>query len=112
MKAWGNNLYVILNSFSTEYSTNSSQTDIYYYRLRVENGYVMKKVVWGSPTDDFAYSIETTFNGIYLLAKIGDGLLPHKDVDKTWSTLNDKSNLAIIFIDFEDSILEIEGYDY
>ena len=40
MEVYGNNVYVVTNSFSTEYSTNSSQTDIYYYRMRSENGYI------------------------------------------------------------------------
>ena len=40
MACFGNYLYVTVNSFSTQYSTNSSQTDINYYRLRSENGFI------------------------------------------------------------------------
>jgi hypothetical protein len=41
MDHWGNNLYVFLNSFSTEYSSVSN-FDIYYYRIRSLNGVIEK----------------------------------------------------------------------
>lgn len=41
MKNHGNYLYVFLNSFSIKYSTNTSQTDIYYYRMRSSNGFIV-----------------------------------------------------------------------
>lgn len=34
MDIYGGYLYVVVNSFSTKYSANASQTDINYYRLR------------------------------------------------------------------------------
>jgi hypothetical protein len=34
MDVYGGFLYVIVNSFSTKYSANASQTDINYYRMR------------------------------------------------------------------------------
>lgn len=57
MATLGNDLVVFLNSYSTKYSTNSSQTDIYYYRMRSSNGYIEAKQVFGSPKDDFVYDI-------------------------------------------------------
>ena len=33
-EVYGNNVYVVLNSYTTTYNTVASYTDIYYYRLR------------------------------------------------------------------------------
>jgi hypothetical protein len=41
MEIYGGYLYTVVNSFSTKYSTNASQTDINYYRIRQENGFIM-----------------------------------------------------------------------
>lgn len=79
LECYGNNVYAILNSFSTTYSTNSSQTDIYYYRMRSENGYIEKAIVFGSPSDDKAFDLVITFSGPHLLALINSPFLPHRD---------------------------------
>lgn len=41
MEVYEGFLYVVVNSFSTKYSTNASQTDINYYRMRYENGFIV-----------------------------------------------------------------------
>lgn len=38
-------------------------------------------------------------------------MLPHKFNDRIWQTENSSPNIAIIWMDFEDDILDIEGYD-
>jgi len=82
LEVYGNNVYVVTNSFSTKYTANSSQTDIYFYRLRSENGYVEYHDIYGSPVNDQAYDLVITFNGPLLLAMIGNPFLPHRDSDK------------------------------
>ena len=37
--------------------------------------------------------------------------LPHKDNDKIWQTQGSTKNLAIMLFDFNDEILDIEGYN-
>jgi hypothetical protein len=72
-------VYVIVNSFSTFYSSNSSQTDINYYKMRSENGFLITNKTLGSPSDDYALDIEITYNGIVILALINSPFLPHRD---------------------------------
>lgn len=110
MEHWGNYLYVFLNSFSTEYSTTSNY-DIYYYRIRTLNGVIELQKIFGSPGDDKILDLRITFNGLYVLAYMNDQLLPHKFNDRIWQTQNGKPNVAVIWMDFEDDILDIEGYD-
>ena len=71
MDCYGGYLYVIVNSFSTKYSTNASQTDINYYKLRSENGFVLTNTTFGSPSDDTGLDLDITYAGIYILAEIG-----------------------------------------
>jgi hypothetical protein len=98
-------LYVVTNSFSTTYTTNSSQTDIYYYRLRSENGYIEASSVLGSPQDDLVMDFQVRFNGIYIYASINDYFLPHRNTQLVWRTANKRRNIVIIEIDFNDKIL-------
>ncbi len=74
----GNHLYVYLNSYSTVYSTNSSQTDIYYYKIRASNGFIETSKVFGSASDDFILDLRATHIGLFVLAVISDDLRPHK----------------------------------
>lgn len=99
---FGNYLYVFLNSFSTKYSTNTTQTDIYYYRLRASNGDIESQLVYGSSKDDRIFDLKITFTGLYILAMIDNEFLPHKDNDKMWGTQNSVSNLALIWMNFND----------
>ncbi len=110
MRAHGNYLYVLVNSFSTSYSTNSSQTDIYYYRLRYETGKVVKKIIYGSATDDYAYSMQENFDGLFVLAKIGNHFNPHMNNDKEWAMRDGESTIALIRMNFDDQIINIEGH--
>lgn len=73
---------MVVNSYSTTYSTNSSQRDINYYKLRVENGYIAANTTFGSPYDDIVFDLEVSYNGIYLLALINGPFLPHRMVNK------------------------------
>ena len=111
MHSWGSKLYVVLNSYSTEYSTNSSQTDIYYYQINAWNGYTTKHVKYGSPMDDTAFDIQVNQGGIYILAEINDDFRPHRDNSYEWATERDRANLVLMWLNFDNEIINIEGYD-
>lgn len=52
-----------------------------------------------------------SFNGIYIYAKINGPFLPHRDGDKQWKIIGNVTNLAMILIDWDDLILDIEAVD-
>jgi hypothetical protein len=68
--------------------------------------------IFGSPKDDKVLDLGVSFNGIYIYAMINGPFLPHRDNDKQWKTLGNGTNLALIHIDFDDMILDIEAMDY
>jgi hypothetical protein len=107
-----NFVYVVVNAVTSAYSTNSSQTDIYYYKMRSENGVISYKQIFGSPGDDKALDMAVSFNGIYIYAMINAPFMPHRDGDKQWKTIGNLTNLALIHIDWQDLILDIEAFDY
>ena len=115
LQIWGNHLYVLLTSYTTTYNS-SVNTDIYFYRIRAENGFIDSKQVLGSPTADVALDMQITSQGIYILARIGTSFLPHAG-GKIYQTQNSTDNLAMILMKFaatadaENTIVEIEGYD-
>ncbi len=109
---YGNNVYAVVNGVTSKYSTNSSQTDIFYYRLRSENGVIEFQQIFGSPKDDKALDMGISFNGVYIYGMINGPFMPHRDGDKWWKTIGNDTNLALIHIDFEDLILDIEAFDY
>jgi hypothetical protein len=53
-----------------------------------------------------------SFNGVYIYGMINGPFMPHRDGDKWWKTIGNDTNLALIHIDFEDLILDIEAFDY
>ena len=63
MEHWGNYLFVLLNSFSIEYSATSN-LDIYYYRIRALTGVIEVDKIFGSPLTDKALDFRITFMGL------------------------------------------------
>ena len=53
-----------------------------------------------------------SFNGVYIYAMINGPFMPHRDNDKQWKTIGNGTNLALIHIDFEDLILDIEAMEF
>jgi hypothetical protein len=43
---------------------------------------------------------------------INGPFMPHRDGDKQWKTIGNDTNLALIQLDFDDLILDIEAFDY
>jgi hypothetical protein len=41
---------------------------------------------------------------------MNDQMLPHKFNDRVWASHQNSANVALIWMDFEDDILDIEGY--
>jgi len=56
--------------------------------------------------------LAVSFNGVYLYAHINGPFKPHRDNDKQWKTLGTGTNLALIHLDFDDQILDIEAMDF
>ena len=112
LQVYGSSVYLVLTSHSTKYTTDSSKTDILYVKLRASNGEIESKQVFGSPTEDKALDIQVTAQGIFILAKIGDTFLPNPTSGNHWKTLGSNgSNLAILFVTFENVLLDVEGFD-
>ena len=101
-----------MNAVTPKYSTNSSQTDIFYYKMRSENGVISLQQIFGSTGDDKILDLAISFNGIYMYAHINGPFNPHRDNDKQWKTLGNGTNLALIHLDFDDLILDIEAMDF
>jgi hypothetical protein len=80
--------------------------------MRQENGVIEYKQIFGSPEDDKALDMAVSFNGIYIYAMINGPFMPHRDGDKQWKTIGNLTNLAMIHIDWNDLILDIEAFDY
>lgn len=53
-----------------------------------------------------------SFNGIYIYAMINGPFQPHRENNKWWKTIGSDTNLALIHIDFNDLIVDIEAFDY
>ncbi len=80
--------------------------------MRSENGVIQYKEIFGSAKDDKVLDMAVSFNGVYLFAMINGPFNPHRDNDKQWKTIGSGTNLAVIHIDFDDMIIDIEAQDY
>jgi hypothetical protein len=47
-----------------------------------------------------------------MYAHINGPFNPHRDNDRQWKTLGNGTNLALIHLDFDDLILDIEAMDF
>lgn len=114
LSMYNGHLYVALTSHTDVYSSDESQSDIIYTKLRSDNGKVVSKSIMGSATSDRALDIVATPAGIYLMAVIGDNFLPHPVSGNIWQTNGGagKTNFAILLIrDSDSKLMDIEGYD-
>lgn len=80
--------------------------------MRSENGVISLSEIFGSTGDDKVLDLAVSFNGIYMYAHINGPFMPHRDNDKQWKTLGNGTNLALIHLDFDDLILDIEAMDF
>jgi hypothetical protein len=80
--------------------------------MRSENGVISLQQIFGSTGDDKILDLAISFNGIYMYAHINGPFNPHRDNDKQWKTLGNGTNLALIHLDFDDLILDIEAMDF
>ena len=71
-----------MNAVTPKYSMDSSQTDIFYYKLRSETGVISHEEIFGSTGDDKILDLAVSFNGIYMYAHINGPFNPHRDNDK------------------------------
>ena len=114
LSMYKNYLHVALTSHTDTYSSDESQTDIIYTKLRSDNGLIVSEKVLGSPSDDKALDIVASTAGIYIMAIIGDEFLPHPTAGNIWQTYGGagKTNFAMLLIrDSDSQLVDIEGFD-
>ena len=115
LSIYDGHVYAVLNSHTSTYSTDETQTDIIYAKIRGDNGYVVNKQTLGSPSSDEALDISAGQAGVYIMATIGDEFLPHYDNTKYWETNGGAglTNFAMLLIrDSDNTLIDIEGYDF
>lgn len=114
LSMYNGHLHVALTSHTDQYSTDESQTDIIYTKIRSDNGHIVSKKIFGSPKEDKALDIVATTAGVYLMTVINDNFLPHPVAGNIWQTNGGagKTNFAILLIrDSDSQLVDIEGYD-
>ena len=114
LSIYNEHLYVLVTSHTDTFSTNQSQNDIIYTKIRGDNGEIENRQVMGSATDDKALDIAATTAGVYIMATIGDNFLPNPIAGNIWQAHGGagKSNFAMLLIrDSDNTLIDIEGYD-
>ena len=114
LSMYNGHLHIALTSHTDTFSADETQTDIIYTKIRIDNGKVVSKKIFGSPSDDKALDIEASTAGIYIMAIIGDNFLSHPTSGSIWQTNGGvgKTNFAMLLVRNSDSqLLDIEGYD-
>ena len=114
LSIYNDHLYVLLTSHTDTYSTNESQNDIIYTKIRGDNGIIENTQVMGSQSDEKALDIVATTAGVYIMAIIGDNFLPNPVTGSIWQANGGagKSNFAMLLVrDSDNQLIDIEGYD-
>lgn len=114
LSIYNGHLHVALTSHTDQYSTDESQTDIIYTKIRSDNGYIVTKKIFGSPQEDKALDIVATTAGVYLMAVISDNFLPYPIAGNIWHTNGgtNNTNFAILLIrDSDSELVDIIGSD-
>jgi hypothetical protein len=114
LSIYAGHLHIALTSHTDTYSSDESQTDIIYTKIRSDNGKLVSSSIFGSNSSDAALDIQATTAGIYIMATIGDNFLPHPDSTKIWQTNGGagKTNFAMLLVrDSDSQLIDIEGYD-
>ena len=107
-------LHVALTSHTDTYSSDESQTDIIYTKIRSDNGKIVSKKIFGSETEDRALDIVASTAGVYIMATIGDNFSPHPTGGSIWQTYGGAGlvNFAMLLVrDSDSQLIDIEGFD-
>ena len=107
----GNHIIVVTNSYTTNYATSVPSKDIMVHKFRYETGVTEGQLVLGSSVDDLAYDLVVSYQGMYILASIGNNFEPHPTSGAVWGTPNDGTAFGLIWINNKFGIVDIEGYD-
>lgn len=105
-----NHVMIVTNSFTIEFTSSVPSKDIILWKLRYETGLIEGKLLMGSPNDDAAFDLIIFYQGMYILASVGDNFYPHPNVGSVWGTVNGTNYVGLIWISDSFSLVDIEGY--
>jgi hypothetical protein len=108
VKVYSNRIYLLYNSITDTFGSTS--TDIVLSIIDYRTGLELSTKFLGSPSDDNAIDIVVNRIGVFVLADIGDGFKDSSSSD-SYSTQNTNSNFAIMLMNYDGDIQEIESYD-
>ena len=107
----GNHIIVVTNSYTTNFTTSVPSKDIIVHKFRYETGVTESELVLGSSFDDLAYDLVISYQGMYILASIGNNFAPHPTSGGVWGTPNTGTAFGLIWINNKFEVVDIEGYD-
>jgi hypothetical protein len=108
MDVYQNRIYLLYNALTGTFGASS--TDLIMTVVDYRTGLEIGTKVFGSSSQDRAIDLVTTQIGVFVIADIGDGFKDNDSAD-SFSTQNGNSNFAILMMDYETNIIEIESYD-
>lgn len=105
---YSNKIYLLYKTETNIFGGNSD--DIVLSIIDARTGIELANRIYGSSREDKAFALTANWFGLYVMATIHDGFGDSQSVD-TYSTQNSKSNFALILMDYDGNIQEIESYD-
>jgi hypothetical protein len=108
MSVFSNKIYILYDSATTEFGATS--VDFILSVIDQSTGLEVETKIFGSTSDDQGIDIVANHFGIFILADIGDGF---KDsaLANSYSTQNSNLNFAMLLLNHDTEIQEIESYD-
>lgn len=108
VSVWNNKVYILYNTTTSEFATDT--VDIALTVLDLRTGMEMYTKIYGSTEDDTPIDMVINHFGIFMIADIGNGF-KDRDTSDDYLTQNSNINFAIILMDYDGNIQEIESYD-
>jgi hypothetical protein len=106
--AYGNRIYLVYESKTGTFGTGDQ--DFMLSIVDMRTGVEIDNKVYGSTRDDTVLDMLVNQFGVYVMANLGNGF-KDKDASDDYSTQNGVDNFALIFMDYDGNIQEIESYD-
>ena len=108
IQVYDNRVYLLYTGASDTFGSTSNDFVLTIIDLRT--GSEISRKIFGSTTDDSAIDIVVNHFGVYVLANIGDGFKDSSATD-SFTTQNSNTNFAVMLLDYDGNIHEIESYD-
>ena len=108
MDIWKNRIYLLYNTTTSQSGAQSEDFVVNIVDLRT--GMQISEHVLGSTSNDSPLDIIANHFGVFLMGNIGNGFKTIGSADD-YQTQNSNDNFALIFMDYDCNILEIESYD-